>query len=281
MIRPRLPHSPRPLATPALLSALLATCGLAHADDGASFGIGADYSRGDYGTGLDTGILSIPVSARVRSGNWTFGASVPWLRVSGDPNVLPTTGPVDNLNPLGRGRDGLLGGGSSEDADGGLQRGTASGIGDVTLAATYAVPTGSALGVELGASAKIATADEDKGLGTGANDYGVSVGLHRDFDGTMLFGGVGHTWLGDSTWIDVDSVVGGNLGVSRQAGRGRLGAMLEHRSASAEGLDDRRDAVGFYTLPTDAGGSVQLYAGRGLSDGSPDWSAGISIRSGF
>lgn len=259
-----------------LFLAAIAAAGLAHATD-ATLGVGVDYSRGDYGSDIDTEILSIPVTARVQSGNWGFSASVPWLRVSGDPNVLPTVGVVPNLNPLGRGRDGLLGPAPGAEAE----RGTASGIGDVTLAAAYSVPTGSALGVDLGIKAKLATADEDEGLGTGANDYGVSVDLYRDFDGTVVFGGVAHTWLGSSTYIDVDSVQGGNVGVSRQAGRGKLGMMYEHRTATANGLDDRREAVGFYSLPTPSGGRFQLYASRGLSDGSPDWGAGIAISTGL
>ena len=267
----------RPRVLPALLLATLASAGAAQAADGVAFGIGADYTRGDYGTDVETEILSVPVTARIRSGNWNFAASLPWLRVSGDPNVLPTTGPVDNLNPIGRGRDGLFGGSPSAEPE----RGSASGVGDLTLAAAYSIPTGSEVGVDLGANAKIATADEDKGLGTGANDYGVSVDLYRDFDGTMLFGGVGHTWLGDSTYIDVDSVQSGNLGVSQQAGDGRLGVMYEHRTATADGLDDRRDAVGFYSLRTASGGRFQVYASHGLSDGSPDWGAGVSVSAGF
>ena len=267
----------RPRILPALLLAALAATGTAQADDGVAFGIGADYSHGDYGTDIDTGILSVPVTARARSGNWSFAASVPWLRVEGDPNVLPTTGPVQNLNPIGRGRDGLFGDSPST----GPERGSASGIGDLTLAAAYSIPTGSELGVDLGAKAKIATADEDKGLGTGANDYGVSVDVYRDFGGTMLFGGVGHTWMGDSTYIAVDSVQSGNLGISRQAGDGRLGVMYDHRTASADGLDDRRDAIGFYSLPTASGGRFQVYASHGLSDGSPEWGVGVSISTGF
>lgn len=260
-----------------LLLATVATTGLAQAADGATLGVGVDYSRGDYGSDIETEILSVPVTARIRTGNWNLSASVPWVRVSGDPNVLPAVGLVPNLNPLGRGRDGLLG-----DAPGAEhERGTASGVGDVTLAAAYSVPTGSALGVDLGVKAKIATADEDKGLGTGANDAGVSVDLYRDFDGTVVFGGVAHTWLGSSTHIDVDSVQSGNLGISQQAGRGKLGVMYDQRTSIARGLEDRREAVGFYSLPTASGGRFQVYASHGLSDGSPDWGAGVAVSTGF
>lgn len=242
-------------------------------ENSASFGVGVDYSSGDYGTDLTTEILSIPFTARARRGNWGFRASVPWVRISGDPNVLPSVGLVDNLNPVGRGRGGL----GSDPVQGGTERGTASGIGDVTLGVTYSVPTASALGIEVGANAKIATADEDKGLGTGANDYGVSVDLYRDFDGTMLFGGAGYSRLGASRFIDVDSISTGNLGISQRVGASRVGGMLEYRGSTVSGLDARADAVGFLNVPTDRSGTFQVYVSRGLSDSSPDWGIGMAI----
>lgn len=248
------------------------------ADRSASFGVGIDYSTGRYGSDMNTQILSAPVSARLKRGNWRFRASLPWLRVSGDPNVLPTLGLVDNLNPLGRGRAGSLIGapGSAEPA----QRGTASGVGDLTLGATYSVPTGRKLGIDVGVSAKLAIADEDKGLGTGRNDYGANVDVYREFKGTTVFGGIGHTRLGKSTNIDADSVNSGNLGASHRVGSGSIGAMYQHRTAATNSLDARRDVVGFFNFPTTSERKVQLYASHGLSDSSPDWGVGFAISSG-
>ena len=258
--------------------ALLASA--AHAEDGFSLGLGADYTSGDYGSDITTEIFSVPFTARLNHGDWSFRASLPWLRVDGDPNVLPGLGPVTNLNPAGRGRGGPGGAPPVEEEP---VSGSASGIGDLSLAATYSMPTGGPLGVDLTANAKIATADEDKGLGTGANDFGVAVDLYRDFDGTMLFGGVGYTGLGESTYIDVDGVVSGNVGVSQKVGAGgaRLGAVYDYRQSAASGFDDRHELTGFYTLPTGTSSRVQLYALKGLSDGSPDWGAGVSYNAGF
>lgn len=254
-----------------LFIALLPLAPAAAAADGFSLGIGTDYTRGDYGSGTTTEIVSIPVTARIDSGNWSLHASLPWLHVEGDPDVLPSVGPVDNLNPLGRGRGGLLGG---EPPTGATERGSASGIGDLILAATYSLPTGNALGVDLSANAKIATADEDRSLGTGANDYGVAIDLYRDFGGTLLFGGAGYTRLGDSRYIEVDGVLGGNLGISRQAGKARIGVMYDYREAAADGYDDRRDVTGFLSTQAGANGRFQFHLSQGLTDGGPDWGAG-------
>lgn len=254
--------------------ALLFAPGLVLADDGFTFGVGVNHSTGDYGSDITTEITTVPVTARVDAGNWSFRASLPWTRISGDPNVLPGTGPVSNFNPLGRGRTGLLPGGDPSDV--GTTKGTASGVGDLTLHAVYTVPgTGSVL-VDLSTMAKLATADEDKGLGTGANDYGVAVDLARSFGATTVFGGVSYTLLGDSDFIDADNVLGFNAGTSWKAGRGQLGLAYDFRESASSNFEDRSEATAFFTLPGATGNSFQIYGLVGLSDGGPDYGAGIN-----
>lgn len=261
----------------ALAPALLAA-GAAQAEDGTTLGIGADYSSGDYGSDTTTEIWSIPLSARLQAGAWTFKAGLPWMQVSGDPNVVPGVGLVDNLNPRGRGRGGLLAPAPGEDDQ---ASGSASGIGDLTLAATYAVPTSGAFGVDLTANAKIATADEDKGLGTGANDYGVAVDVFRPVGATTWFAGAGYTQLGDSGFIDVDGVASANAGFSHPVGRGSFGLVYDWREAASSGFEDRSEVTGFFGVPAGEAGRLQVYALRGLSDGSPEWGGGVAFSRGF
>ncbi|GAB3726261.1 transporter [Luteimonas pelagia] len=268
-------HTPLRIAA---LGAALLLAGGARAD-GVTLGIGTDYSTGDYGGDTTTEIWSVPLSARVDTGDWTFKATLPWLRVSGDPNVLPGVGLVDNLNPRGRGRGGLLGpppGGGTEQASG-----TASGVGDLALAATYTLPTRGALGIDLTANAKIATADEDKGLGTGANDYGVAIDLYRASGDTTWFGGAGYTQLGDSDYIDVEAVASANAGFSHKVGQGSAGLVYDWKQAASSSFDDRSEVMAFYGMPAGEAGRFQVYALRGLSEGSPDWGAGLSYSHGF
>jgi hypothetical protein len=142
----------------AVFLALFLAAGMAHADDGLSLGVGVDYSSGDYGSDTTTKILSVPFSAKYATGDWTFKASLPWLRVQGDANVVPGLGSLVNLNPNGRGR-GNGGGGGDPTAP---TSGTTSGIGDLRLAATYAIPLQGQWGVDLTGNVKVATADEDR-----------------------------------------------------------------------------------------------------------------------
>ncbi|HSR65665.1 MAG TPA: transporter [Xanthomonadaceae bacterium] len=256
--------------------ALLLVLGGARAADGLSLGVGVDYSSGDYGTGTTTDILSVPFTAKYASGNWSWKASLPWMRVSGNANVVPGLGEVTNSNPRGRGRGN--GGGTPTATD----TGTASGVGDLRLAGTYSFDTGTPLGIDLTANAKIATADENKGLGTGANDYGLAVDLYRAFGRTTVFGGAGYTVLGKSDYIDVNGVANANVGASWKLERGdSVGAMYEWRQAAATGASQRSELTGFYTLGAGEGGKLQLYATAGLSDGSPAWGGGVSYTHAF
>lgn len=267
-----------------LACALLIAAGAAHADDGFSLGVGVDYTSGDYGTDTTTRILQVPVTARYATGNWSFKASLPWMRVRGDANVVPGLGEVVNLNPVGRGRGvGVgVGSGGTTGSTTTTTTGTTSGVGDLRLAATYTLPTSNGLGVDFTGNAKIATADENKGLGTGANDYGVAVDLYRDFSGTTLFGGVGYTWLGQSRYIDVDSVANANVGVSRRVGdASSVGVMYDWRQAATSTTGERSEVTGFYAFPAGTKNKMQVYATKGFADGSPDWGAGVSFTAAF
>ena len=39
---------------------------------------GIDYSKGDYGTGVDTEILIVPFSLRYKTGDLRLSATIPW-----------------------------------------------------------------------------------------------------------------------------------------------------------------------------------------------------------
>lgn len=250
----------------------------ASAADGMRLGIGAETSKGRYGTQSETRIDSVPITLSASRGSWTFKGSLPWVRVEGDANVVPGVGGVSNLNPLGRGRTGLPIIDPPQDTP--PQRGRAAGVGDLRLATTYLV-AGSKAGVGMTANAKIATADEDKGLGTGANDYGATLDAYRNVGSTTLFGGVGYTRYGDSQYIDVESAANANAGLSVAAGRGRVGMQVDWREALTRTTEARRDATGFYARPVGASSEVQVFASKGMSDGSPDWSAGVGVSVGF
>lgn len=246
----------------ATLLLLLAAAPLWAADPPVRGSIGVDYSRGNYGGDTDTTIFSLPMAVRARHGRWQFDASLPWLRVSGDRNVVPGMGPLGT---------GLLGGGPT------TEHRTASGVGDLALATRYAFDAGRGVGVALGARAKIATADERRGLGTGANDHGLTLDLYRGFGDTTWFVGAGYDRLGRSPLIQADSQRRAIAGFSQAASHGQWGLRYEQRSAVVDRAEGRRDATVFYDAGNGNGRGLRVSLSHGFSDGSPDWGVGVGI----
>ncbi len=147
---------------------------------------GAYYSKGDYGQTLDTSIYYFPLSYERSFGNWSVQASVPYLEISGAGNVLVNVGGV--------GREEL------EVLDNPLATGSNRGVGDSVLSATYQLPALGSLTpfFDLGFEVKIPTANEDKGLGTGAYDYGVQLDAYQQVGQTTLFATLGYKIRGKS-----------------------------------------------------------------------------------
>src|SRR3546814_15670589 len=119
-----------------LAAALLLSAAPRWAADSTRVGIGVDYSRGDYGGTLETSIVSVPLSLQVRRGRWQFDANLPWLRVSGERNVVPGLG--------------LLGTGLPGDDESGNERTTTPGVGHLSLAPRSPFELGSASCAERG-----------------------------------------------------------------------------------------------------------------------------------
>lgn len=262
----------------ALAGALLLATGSAHAD-GFDLSVGSNYSTGTYGGDITTEIWSLPLGVGYRSGNWTFRASVPWVRIDGASSVVPGAGPLLNLNPNRRGPV-ILPPGQQEPE---VARSSASGIGDAVLSASWAaLQTEGGFGLDLGARVKLPTADEDKGLGTGATDFGVSMDLFQALDALTLFGGLSYTNYGSTDFIELDNALGANAGFSYAfSPRSTGGLMLDYREQISRNGEAQNELTGFYNLRVGQGSRLQLYALRGLDDGSPDWGAGVSLRTAF
>src|SRR3546814_8939409 len=102
----------------------------------------------------------------VAEGLLSFRLTGPYVRVNGASNVIPAIGSLTNLNPIGRGRGRGSGGPTAPPPPPADQptSGTASGIGDVVFATTYALysTTQTGFGLDLTGKVKFGTADEDR-----------------------------------------------------------------------------------------------------------------------
>lgn len=265
--------------------ALLIGVPAAHATDGFSIGTGANYSSGTYGTRTSTEIWSVPLAATYRSDRWTFGLSIPYVHVHGSGNVIPGTGPVDNTNPLGRGLDQLLGGGGSSTVGSASTASTsASGPGDVVASAGYNLISRAdrSFGLALNGKIKCGTANFNQGLGTGQNDYGLSLDSYKSLGKWTPFGGVGWTHYGSSRYIKLDNGMNANVGMDyRFESSDNVGLAYNYRQRIAVGGAAQSEVTAYWGHQFGDRLRLQGQALGGMTDGSPDWGVGTSINYTF
>lgn len=248
-----------------------------------SFSAGANYFSGKYGTTTTTDIWSVPLVFGYDSGSWHYKLTVPYIRITGTGDVVPGVGKVQNSNPLGLGRGRLLGGGGTP-AGGTPTRTTASGLGDVVAQASYTLfyDTASRFGMDLGTKIKFGTADANKGLGTGQNDYGLNLDAYKGIGNWTLFGGVGYTDYGSSRYIKLNNGANANVGFSFKASDSdSLGAYYDYRQRISDFGHQQSEVSGFWNHHITDTTRLQAYVLAGFTNGSPDWGAGASLKWSF
>jgi hypothetical protein len=222
-----------------------------------SLSIGADYTSGDYGSGGTTEMLVVPVTLKHANGPWIVRASLPYVWAEGSFSSV-AQGPLQGKH-------------------------VEAGLGDATVAAFYNVLDTRGLAVDLGAKAKLATADRTKVLITsGENDYSLQVDLFRSLPSASLFASLGYTFKGDSAEVNYHNPLYGALGLTLPLpGRRSLGAAWDYRRKTVAGGSELSELTVFYSQRLDATDKVQVYAVHGLADGSPDFGAGLVLTRSF
>lgn len=267
------PESSRPTRAGALLvcAAVLAAGAPARAADAGRPQLvirgGTEYTTGEYGTGVDTDILYVPVSAELSVASWSFGLTVPYLRITGNGEVVGGAGP-----PI------VVGSGRSRKPPAAQAARTAeSGLGDVLASVAYRVRPAPPWSVGLAGEVKVPTADVDKGLGTGAFDYTVKLDVAGKIGRLAPFGAVGYRFLGDDGF-DLNDVLLLTLGASYELSpASQAGLVLDYVAASSATAEDALKLRPYLSTDISARWGLDLYAVVGLSDGSPDYGGGLRL----
>lgn len=239
-------------------------------DNELRLGIGADYTRGTYGSSTESTMLSIPFTARYETQRWTYKLTVPWLEITGPANFVPGFGHLDNG---GKPRRRNFAGTTSE-----------SGIGDTVGSVTYNAWYDDNLerGIDLTARVKLPTADAARGLGTGSTDFSAQVDAYRTFNRTTVFGDVGYYWFGHSDFVELKNAVNYGMGLSQKMNdRDSLGASFDGRQKASVGGAPQREITLFWNRKMDRETRLQTYVLFGLANGSPDFGLGVSAAKAF
>lgn len=247
-----------------LLAAALLLALASHAQEPPlRLGAGFHYSTGDYGSTVDTRITTLEATGRYETGRMVYRASIPYLSVRGGTQVIPGIGRADGTE---------------------VRSGSASGLGDVVLSATYSAyyDPASTFGLDLAGKVKVPTADENEGLGTGETDFAFLADVYKTFGQVTAFGGIGFHVMGDAPGLPLDNAWSMNVGATYKLdARDTVGAMLDTRQAVVPGGDPVREVTGFWMRRLERDWRAQVYGLLGLADGSPDFGFGLSFARPF
>jgi hypothetical protein len=254
-------------AAVAILGLLVSSHAPAVADDlGFKVGVGGEYTTGKYGGDKSVDEMYVPVNFIYDAPRVEARLTVPYLSVRA-PEGTVTVGP-DGQPVVGEGPEK-----------------TEGGLGDVIAALTvYDVLTlaGGDFAMDMTGKIKFGTADENRGLGTGKNDYSLQADFFRFFDDVTLLGLVGYVVRGDPADVDLKDGFFASAGTTyRVADHTRVGLFYDYRESSLDG----NDALQEFSLTLSSRFAARWWASgyvlAGTGDSSPDWGAGISVTAGF
>jgi len=224
------------------------------------FSTGVEYSTGKYGGTDDIEEVYVPFTFRAGFERIGLRITVPWLSVTAPEDTVIT-------DP---GSEPLPGSGATV---------TDSGLGDVMGALTLYdlyVSDSADFVVDVTGKIKFATADEEKGLGTGENDYTLQFDAYKFFDRLSLQGTAGYRLRGDPPGVDLDDVLIASVGGAYLASSDTLvGMYFDYRQSSISGADDIQELSGFASFRLGRAWRMELYAFTGLTDSSTDFGGGI------
>lgn len=225
-----------------------------------SFTTGFDYSSGDYGDETDTDISAIPLVAKYQSDRWTFKATIPYIQIKGPGDVIPSIGPVTQTPRR--------------------ERTTESGWGDTTVSGTYSFyPTiAQGLVIDLTGKVKFDTSDEDRGLGTGENDYAVQMDVYKVFGKFTAIAGVGYRVYGNPEFATLDNVFYGSVGGAyKLSDKTSIGAIYDYRPKIVDTGSEVSEVLSFVSHKLNDQLKLQAYFVKGFSNGSPDYGGGAML----
>ena len=246
------------------------------ADGLANISFGYEQTSGDYASSTNTDITSMPVNLQYMNEAWRFKLSVPFISVTGDGTVIPgTNGGISGFSPFSGSGSGSR---STTTVD------TQSGLGDIITSASYALSAdeNSFIFSELTAEIKWGTASAEKYLGTGENDFSVSLyAIYEKFD-LKPFLSLGYLLMGDTSLTDYNDVVFTTAGMMFQLNEDTvLSLAYDYQQTTITGTDDSHTISLYLNKRLNPDWMASVYALSGLSDAVADSGFGFTLIRNF
>ncbi len=243
------------------------TAGSAWADNpptSLTVGITPSYYEGNYGTSTTTKIYYLPVWAKFKAGNISLKLTVPFLSVQ-SAGALVSGGTV-------------IGNGGSNTVT------TNSGLGDIWAEGSYRFRgAGGVPDISPYLKVKFGTASYSRGLGTGQNDYEPGIGFEWAVGTTLFpFADIGYRFVGSPPGLTLLDVPTYDAGVTYKLDdRNFLTGMFAGHDATQAGFSRTADLLVAWNYYTRPGSGFQVYIDKGISNGSPDYGAGVGVQTRF
>ena len=225
-----------------------------------SFSTGVDYSSGRYGAAEKTNLLVVPLSVRAKTGQgFAFTATLPYIRIDGPGGVV--------LGPGGEPLPGVP-----------TTSGKRDGIGDLSLGASYTLPSSGPIEIGFGGRVKLPTSPRSKGLSTGKADFSLSTDLTYTAGAVAPFVNLGYRILGDPAGTDLRNGPTASAGATVQLGNSSvLIGSYDYARASSAAAADAHELFGGLSAPVSKRLNLTGYGVAGLSKGSPDFGVGLLL----
>jgi len=251
------------MLTKLIAVALLMTSPAVWAETSGSLSTGFDYSTGKYGGTTSTNILYIPVTGRIAIDDLFFKLTVPYISVSSTGTaVIRGMGPFKTST--------------------GTRTITQSGLGDIIASAGYIFYETDSLMFDVVGNIKFGTADANKNLGTGENDYSAQLDGYYTVHKTTLFATAGYKILGAPAGVTLNNIVYGTVGISQKTGdKTSAGLMLDTAQNSSNLSPATRELTVFVANRVSKTLKIQANLLKGFSDSSPDFGGGLMVSGSF
>lgn len=226
--------------------------------------LGWHSSSGSYGSPIETRFDAVSFGLGVVSTNWSVEFALPYLRRKSG-----------FATPIGD---------DFASAGGLLPEGT-GGWGDAYLLLTrrsLVHDTASGVHLDLSGAVKLDTGNVERGLSTGKRDYSLGAEVHRYFGQVHAGLSASYTRVGKIPVFGLRNHLSSRLRLHWYASDDvLLGASLHAGRPLTEGGPSRRDVGLNLDVRLYGGTRLDVYAHKGLADGSPDRAFGARISVGF
>lgn len=221
---------------------------------------GMDYSTGKYGNTTSTDILYIPVTTKISVDDYFFKLTIPYIKVTSTGDAVIRGMGIFRIKTVA------------------AKTTTQSGLGDITASAGYIFFESDSSMLDVAGNIKFGTADANKNLGTGENDYSAQIDGYYFVNKTTLFATAGYKVIGAPAGVTVNNINYGSIGASQKTSeKTSAGIALDVAQSITSLSPGTRELSVFVSNKITPDLKIQASVLKGYSDSSPDLGASLML----